>query len=178
MTHDEFNGILESRIEKIRETLGKKAQEYASYEDRLHNFKRAGEIGRTTSKDAWKGMWLKHVVSLLDMVMDDTLTRDKYGIDVWEEKIGDTINYLILLEGLVKEGRVDAVVNMEGGQPVGITATYTCGEMSYDEHPLPLCPSHGVHPQTNKEWEKIMRGQTNMTPAQKYKTWGDFKRGE
>ena len=98
MNNTEFEKILDTRIKAIRETLAGKAKEYAS-EDRLYNFKRAAEIDQTTPKNALKGMWLKHVVSVLDLI-SGKLERSEHMIN---EKIGDSVNYLILLEAVLKE---------------------------------------------------------------------------
>ena len=47
------------------------------------------------------GMLAKHLSSLEQMVrMDKKLS---YANNVWEEKLGDAINYLILLEAMVYE---------------------------------------------------------------------------
>lgn len=98
MNNTEFEKILDTRIKAIRETLAGKAKEYAS-EDRLYNFKRAAEIDQTTPEAALKGMWLKHVVSVLDLISGKLESSEK-NIN---EKLGDSINYLILLEAVFKE---------------------------------------------------------------------------
>ena len=101
MTHEEFDQLLERRLNLIRDILSNKAVEYAT-EDRLYNFKRAAVIGETTPALALKGMLLKHLVCVFDLI-------DAYdGIDIHlhtvvDEKIGDSINYLILLEAILKE---------------------------------------------------------------------------
>src|SRR5690554_3448085 len=98
MNNTEFEKILDTRIKAIRETLAGKAKEYAS-EDRLYNFKRAAEIDQTTPENALKGMWLKHVVSVLDLISGKLELSEK----TINEKLGDSINYLILLEAVLKE---------------------------------------------------------------------------
>jgi hypothetical protein len=98
MNNTDFEKILDTRIKAIRETLAGKAKEYASA-DRLYNFKRAAEIDQTTPEAALKGMWLKHVVSVLDLI-SGKLERSEHMIN---EKIGDSVNYLILLEAVLKE---------------------------------------------------------------------------
>jgi len=95
-----FDDIVEYRIERIREVLTSKAKEYATNDDRFHNFRQAARINNTTTEKALWGMLLKHLVSVLDIVNDTPKKPFKEFID---EKIGDTINYLILLEGLLKE---------------------------------------------------------------------------
>ena len=51
MNNEDFNTLLAKRLDSIEVTLSKKAKEYAN-EDRLYNFKRAAEIGRTTPERA------------------------------------------------------------------------------------------------------------------------------
>jgi hypothetical protein len=98
----EFDTILEERLGKIRRVLATKATEYATSEDRLHNFKAAGELQLCRPEAALVGMLSKHLVSVFDMVRalnwGQRATREQ-----WEEKIGDSINYLVLLEALVRE---------------------------------------------------------------------------
>ena len=98
MKNHQFEAVLESRIMKIRDVLKSKAKEYA-VGDRMYNFKRAAEIGRTTPEKALIGMFLKHLVSVLDMV-EGNIVATPYLV---EEKIGDAINYLILLEAMMVE---------------------------------------------------------------------------
>lgn len=111
MTHDEFNAILDARIDRIQSTLAGKAKEYAT-EDRLHNFKQAATVLRCSPEAALRGMWIKHLISLLDI-------WETPWSDAWEEKLGDCINYLLLLEGIKREtgaapeSSVDAHVRRE-----------------------------------------------------------------
>ena len=103
MSHKEFEILLEERFDKIRSTLANKNREYASGEDKLHNFKRAGKMLGCTQEKALIGMWTKHIISILDIVdkwNDQNIDPDGEQLD---EKIGDAINYLILLEACFKE---------------------------------------------------------------------------
>ena len=109
MKHSEFETILKNRITKIENVLRFKAKEYAT-EDRLHNFKKAAEILGCIPEKALLGMKTKHDVSVLDIVDDiDKNVSERFGnpkylsVNLIEEKIGDSINYLILLEALIKE---------------------------------------------------------------------------
>jgi len=103
MNHKEFEKLLEERFNKIRSTLANKNKEYASGEDKLHNFKRAGKMLGCTQEKALIGMWTKHIISILDIVdkWEDAGTLP--NVEQLEEKIGDSINYLILLEACFKE---------------------------------------------------------------------------
>lgn len=99
MESKDFNVIVEYRINSIKSILSIKEKEYATECDRLHNFKRAASILNTTPEKALVGMFVKHMVSILDIV-DSCYKTDPVIID---EKIGDAINYLILLEAILKE---------------------------------------------------------------------------
>ncbi len=94
-----FNDIVEQRVESIRSVLVKKGAEYATAHDRFHNFRVAARMNDTTPVKALKGMMLKHEVSVDDLIYN----RCELTKELIEEKIGDNINYLILLEGLLKE---------------------------------------------------------------------------
>ena len=98
----QFDLIVARRLKLIQEILLKKRAEYASGgKDRLHNFARAAEMLRCTKEKAIIGMWTKHVVSILDIV--DDLDKAVPSETMIDEKIGDAISYLILLEAALKE---------------------------------------------------------------------------
>lgn len=94
-----FDRLFEEQIERSRKVLCAKAKEYATA-DRLHNFKVAAALQGTTNAQALAGMMAKHTVSVYDMAESGKL----YPIELWEEKITDHINYLLLLNALVREG--------------------------------------------------------------------------
>ena len=98
MNTPEFNKIVTDRMSKIELVLAGKAAEYAT-EDRLHNFKTAAIIDGITPKRALWGMFMKHFVSVQDMALD----RRGASVEMVDEKIGDAINYLVLLEAVIKE---------------------------------------------------------------------------
>lgn len=102
MTSLEFKKVLEYRIHRIREVLDRKSGEYARNGDRLSNFKRAAGYLQCTPEYANLGANSKHLTSIADMV-DDLDRGVSSSMELWEEKIGDAINYLILLEALVHE---------------------------------------------------------------------------
>lgn len=99
MTGDEFNVVLERRLTKIRHVLAAKAGEYATAGDRLHNFKGCSEeFGGTPAENLW-GMLKKHLMSVKDMVAGDKPVTAA----MVNEKLGDAVNYLCLLEALFLE---------------------------------------------------------------------------
>lgn len=99
MKAEKFNEILRWRLAKTEKVLASKAGEYASSEDRLHNFKEAAAMLRCTPAQALLGFMTKHMVSIYDLVLSDATPSH----ETWDEKIGDAVNYLVLLEALVKE---------------------------------------------------------------------------
>lgn len=102
MKKDEMTRIVTERCQRIVSILANKAKEYASDEDRLHNFKRGAAMFRCTPEKHNLFLNSKHLISIQDMVFD--LDRGiTANMGQWEEKIGDAINYLILLEALIAE---------------------------------------------------------------------------
>jgi len=101
MNHIKFNKLLKEILNRTTIVLHSKSVEYSTNTDKLHNFKRAGEKRHTTPEDALMGMKLKHDVSIDDIV--DNITKELPSMKMLEEKITDSINYLILLEALIKE---------------------------------------------------------------------------
>ena len=96
-----FNDFVEFICENhIKGILYSKAQEYAKDEDRLHNFKRASEMSGESAIECLRGMNLKHDVSLDDMLNDED-NGINHPQDLWQEKLHDEINYLLLLWALL-----------------------------------------------------------------------------
>lgn len=97
-----FNEILEERVQKTLTVLAQKAVEYAPGMDRLHNFKRAARMTGETPLQVCLGFMVKHLVSVFDIV-DGLANSVVVRTAMVDEKIGDSINYLILLEALIRE---------------------------------------------------------------------------
>jgi hypothetical protein len=104
MKTEQFNEIVSNRIESIQDVLMAKAKEYSSDTDRLHNFKVAAALASRpeTPEQALWGMMRKHLVSVIDII-DQTAIGNAPSDHMRNEKIGDSINYLILLEALLIE---------------------------------------------------------------------------
>lgn len=100
MQVEQFNKIVDGTLGHCRDVLIVKAKEYAT-DDRLHNFKKAANLEDTTPEKACVGMMAKYIVSVYDMVG----SGESYPDAVWDEKIGDSINYLLLLRALVEDGK-------------------------------------------------------------------------
>ena len=104
MNAEDFDKIVAARMDWCNKTLCAKGDEYAREGDRLWNFKVAARKLNCHPAEALAGMMVKHTVSVDDII--DGLAK---GIvpprELVAEKIGDSINYLLLLEGLIEEER-------------------------------------------------------------------------
>lgn len=98
MNTEQFNHIIDVQIKQCTDILKLKAVEYAT-EDRLHNFKVAAGLQQIPTKQALSGMMSKHTVSIYDMCG----SPESFDMALWDEKITDSINYLLLLKAVVLE---------------------------------------------------------------------------
>jgi len=101
MTREDFSRRVEKRIDLIRQTLLTKHKEYAKDDNVFRNFDEAAgglSLHGTSSEVLWSYM-TKHLVSLKDIVADNK----PVDTAVVSEKIGDVINYLILLEAMLNQ---------------------------------------------------------------------------
>ena len=98
MTTEQFNIVINEQITRCTDVLINKAKEYAT-EDRLHNFKVAAALQGCSPKQALSGMMAKHTVSVYDMCGSIA----EFPMDMWNEKITDSINYLLLLRAVIEE---------------------------------------------------------------------------
>ena len=101
MNTETFNKVIREQIERCEATLCEKADEYAT-DDRLHNFKVAAGLQDCLPTTALAGMMAKHTVSVYDMIRG-LENGTCYPIELWNEKITDSINYLLLLAAAVRE---------------------------------------------------------------------------
>lgn len=106
MNSNKFNEVIEEQIKRCTDILCIKAEEYAADDDRLHNFKNAAGMMSCDPKAALAGMMAKHTISVYDMCR----SGKSYPIELWNEKITDHINYLLLLRGLIEE---EIIADME-----------------------------------------------------------------
>lgn len=115
MQLDRFEGILDAQLKRVQDVLVVKRNEYASA-DVLHNFKKAAHLRGVGLPQAVLGMMTKHTVSIFDMVE----SGKPYTMEVWDEKITDHINYLVLL-------RASLVENVEHPELEGFAQADTAG---------------------------------------------------
>ena len=106
MQNKEFEEIVDSVINNIKNVLKQKAKEYA-HGDRLYNFKTAARIDGSTPIESAKGMWKKHLVSVLDIISGKLANTE----EMVNEKFGDSINYHILMMAILQEERNKNIFN-------------------------------------------------------------------
>lgn len=106
MNVNSYNKAIDDQINQCREILRAKHEEYAEApekenSDHLSNFHNCARILQTEVKKAWLGMFVKHLESLIKLIRQDFDEENP----VWDEKITDSINYLLLLKALISETR-------------------------------------------------------------------------
>lgn len=106
MKTEQFEKIVQEQINRCTSVLIDKAKEYATA-DKLHNFKVAAQLQGITPRQALAGMMAKHTVSVYDMCN----SGNDYPMELWDEKITDHINYLLLLRAVVEEEKEKRVTN-------------------------------------------------------------------
>lgn len=99
MKADHFNDVISEQIERSNGMLQSKNAHYNPDLDKLKAFKTAAALRGVSTRDALSGMMAKHTTSVYDLCGAETLA----DIDVWDEKITDHINYLLLLRAVVEE---------------------------------------------------------------------------
>ena len=106
MTIETLNKVVDQRVDYIRKVLTEKASQYSSDTDRLANFRDVSCLNHTTPEAALWGFVSKHIVALSGFIKNKGSCQQPY--EQWEEKIGDIINYMILLDALVREWHLGA----------------------------------------------------------------------
>jgi hypothetical protein len=110
MNQNDFKILVESTMESCKKTLVKKREEYVNDPniDVLSNFKNNAELSIVGTPEGigWELM-TKHLQSIKDYC-----EGRKVGSEVLDEKIGDAINYLVLIKAVISEREgfgIDAV---------------------------------------------------------------------
>jgi len=102
MKINKFKELLEKRFNKTRKVYSKKMNEYANDLDVFLSFKKGVGFSFQDTPEgvAWEYA-CKHFESIKTIIskLPDEIPSD----ELVDEKIGDAINYLIILEGLIKE---------------------------------------------------------------------------
>lgn len=88
-------------LDKCKERLKKKSEEYACTSDYFIAFREAARLQKIDMDEALMGMMAKHTVSIYALAG----TRDIHDLDHWEEKLGDSICYEAILYAMRKTGQ-------------------------------------------------------------------------
>jgi hypothetical protein len=112
-----FEDVKTSTLTNVSNLLRNKGAEYATLQDRYHNFNIASQMIEkispvTTPAKAAYCFMVKHFVSLVDLLNADNLTNNK----IIDEKIDDIIAYLVLIKGMLLEKSTDGGGD---GEPMG-----------------------------------------------------------
>lgn len=102
MKVNDFNKLVEDRLERIKTVLVKKSAEYSTIEDKLINFKKGAQKSGLTSIEVLQGYLLKHEVSFADMCAKFK-SGEAISAEMIDEKLTDIINYYLLAEAIFKE---------------------------------------------------------------------------
>lgn len=101
MNQKDFNNLVESTMESCKNVLVKKRDEYVNEPsiDVLSNFKNNADLSIVGTPEgiAWELM-TKHLQSIKDYC-----EGRKVSSEVLDEKIGDAINYLVLIKAIICE---------------------------------------------------------------------------
>lgn len=98
MKQARFEQLVQEQIKRCEKTLLTKGKGYAAEQDRLDHFKRAGAMLGTSPEEALAGMASKHFISVAKLCQEKPA-----DLKIWDEKIGDAINYLLILAALIRE---------------------------------------------------------------------------
>ena len=105
MTRKQFvEDVVQRRVQLIKDVLQSKNEEYAGQEDVFKAFTESLPLSFHDTKQAvaWEFM-VKHLQSVKMIIEARSKSGKIRDEKVLEEKIGDAINYLILIEGMFKE---------------------------------------------------------------------------
>ena len=109
LSERELEKLIEERIQTCKRVLLKKSEEYSSESDRMRNFNTAGRmLGMPPYRVAFMYM-MKHFESVYEIVVNDRPATPS----VWEEKITDLINYLLLIDAMWRNmyGNISEEIN-------------------------------------------------------------------
>ena len=116
MTNKDFETkILDFRLSEIIRLLGIKGKEYGSDLDRFSNFKDIAKVSDDAPEHVAFTLMMKHFSFIKD-ICQHKFRKDMITTKLINEKIGDCINYLILIEGIIKEKYNDILVDNEAAK--------------------------------------------------------------
>lgn len=105
MNSEEFNQHVQKVFDRTSKVLLKKTDEYATNDNVFHVFDNATGLSlhNVNTSVAWE-MAIKHLQSIKDILRNvEYKNFEKLNEALIDEKFGDFINYLILIEGMLKQ---------------------------------------------------------------------------
>lgn len=97
MKLDRFEEVIKKHIAKIDHLLLVKAKEYASDEDRLHNFNKGAQITGECREKVLFSFALKHLISVMDIIDAHNKNGTLPNQATLDEKFGDLGAYIAIL---------------------------------------------------------------------------------
>lgn len=144
MTNERFNQIVDEWVKRIKSVLQKKGKEYSNNDGRLGNFIRAAEMQGDHPIKCLQMFKLKHDVSVADMIDDVVCDGVKYPRELWMEKLGDQVNYTILLSALLED--LDLYKDLGSVDKPTQTHCCFCGSELFEvmDTGVKICGVHGL----------------------------------
>lgn len=118
MNADDFKSHVVEFVEKQLDLLLRKNGGYNDNSDALRNFKVVGALNHQTPKQALWGMASKHVASVADMIA----SGQEFSGEIWDEKVGDVLNFMLLLRALVDDE--EPLQTVLGGPVINLTQVF------------------------------------------------------
>lgn len=110
MNHKQFEEFARSLVDDALELMFDKNDGYSSKQDPFHAFNVASKILDEHPVQAAAGMMVKHTASVYKMIGEESIlpppiTKEEaeQRISVWDEKILDNINYLIMIRSMIQD---------------------------------------------------------------------------
>lgn len=97
MTKEDFFTFADTETKYAIEVLNKKSS-YNNPKDYFSYFDRVAALLGTSREEALFALMSKHIISIADLCKNQEV-----DFSIWQEKLTDTINYLILLGAMEKE---------------------------------------------------------------------------
>ena len=119
ISFDKYKTTINNMIAYCQNLINDKLIQYANKNDVFKTFNEAAELQEILPEQALFGMMAKHIGSIRNML--DKVEKDiysmtvndaegaEYSLDVWKEKIGDNITYLLILYAMISS-RIDEQV--------------------------------------------------------------------
>ena len=116
ISFDKYKTTINNMIAYCQDLINDKLIQYANKNDVFKTFNEAAELQEILPEQALFGMMAKHIGSIRNML--DKIEKDiysmtvndaegaEYSLDIWKEKIGDNITYLLILYTMISS-RID-----------------------------------------------------------------------